>query len=47
MVVKYKFGVVGVGPTGGILAAHLANKGHDIVLVDIFKSHMDEIKKMG
>jgi len=40
-------GVIGVGPSGGILAAHLANKGHDIVLVDIFKSHMDEIKKNG
>ena len=44
---KYKIGVVGVGPAGGILAAHLAKKGHDIVLVDIFKSHMDEIKKNG
>lgn len=44
---KYKFGIVGVGPSGGILAAHLAKKGHDIVLVDIFKSHMDEIKKNG
>lgn len=44
---KYKIGVVGVGPSGGILAAHLAKKGHDIVLVDILKSHMDEIKKNG
>ncbi len=40
-------GVIGVGPSGGILAAHLAKKGHDVVLVDIFKSHMDEIKKNG
>ncbi len=44
---KYKIGVIGIGPAGGILAAHLANKGHNIVLVDIFKSHMDEIKKNG
>jgi len=44
---KYKIGIVGIGPAGGILAAHLANKGHDIVLVDILKNHMDEIKKNG
>jgi len=44
---KYKIGIIGIGPAGGILAAHLANKGHDIVLVDILKNHMDEIKKNG
>ncbi len=44
---KYKIGIVGVGPAGGVLAAHLANKGHDIILVDILKNHMDEIKKNG
>ena len=44
---KYKIGIVGIGPSGGILAAHLANKGHDIILVDILKNHMDEIKKKG
>ena len=47
MVKEYKFGIVGVGPTGGILAAHLANAGHKVVLVDIFKAHMDEIKNNG
>ena len=29
------------------MAAHLANRGHDIILVDILKNHMDEIKKNG
>ncbi|KKM68442.1 hypothetical protein LCGC14_1460830 [marine sediment metagenome] len=42
-----KFGIIGVGPTGGIMASYLANAGHDVILVDIFKSHMDEIKKNG
>ncbi len=47
MVKKYKFGIIGVGPTGGILAAHLAKAGHNVVLVDINKNHMDKIKKKG
>jgi 2-dehydropantoate 2-reductase len=44
---KYKFGVLGVGPVGGIMAAHLANAGHDVTLIDVMKAHMDEIKKSG
>jgi len=44
---KYKFGVIGVGPVGGIMAAHLAKAGHNVTLVDILKAHMDEIKKNG
>jgi 2-dehydropantoate 2-reductase len=44
---EFKFGIIGVGPTGGILAAYLAKIGHDAVLVDINKSHMDQIKKKG
>ncbi len=44
---KYKFGVIGVGPVGGIMAAHLAKAGHDVTLVDIMKAHMDKIKKSG
>jgi len=44
---KYKFGVIGVGPVGGIMAAHLAKAGHEVTLVDILKAHMDEIKKSG
>ncbi len=47
MVEKFKFGIVGIGPTGGILAAHLAKAGYNVVLVDINKSHMDAIKKKG
>ena len=47
MVDKYRFGIVGVGPTGGIMAANLANAGHNVVLVDNLKDHMDEIKKNG
>ncbi|MFX1495911.1 MAG: ketopantoate reductase family protein [Promethearchaeota archaeon] len=43
----FKFGIIGVGPTGGILAAHLAKAGHDVILVDVYKSHMDTIKKKG
>ncbi len=42
-----KFGIVGVGPTGGILAAHLARNGCDVILIDIIKSHLDEIKNNG
>jgi len=44
---EYRFGVVGVGPVGGIMAGHLANAGHDVTLVDVLKPHLDEIKKSG
>jgi len=44
---KYKLGIVGVGPVGSIMAAHLAKAGHDVILVDILKPHLDEIKKNG
>jgi len=44
---KYRFGIVGAGPVGSIMAAHLANAGHNVTLVDILKAHMDEIKKNG
>ena len=44
---NYKFGVIGVGPVGGIMAAHLVKAGYDVTLVDILKSHMDEIKRSG
>ncbi len=47
MVENYKFGIIGIGPTGGILAAHLAKAGHNVVLVDVNKNHMDKIKKKG
>ncbi|MCK5636735.1 MAG: hypothetical protein KAH91_04870, partial [Thermoplasmatales archaeon] len=44
---KLKVGVIGVGPVGGIMAAHLEKAGHDVTIVDILKAHMDEIKKNG
>jgi 2-dehydropantoate 2-reductase len=47
MMDRYRFGVLGIGPVGGIMAAHLAKAGHDVTLVDILKAHMDEIKKSG
>ena len=44
---KYKFVIIGVGPVGSIMAAHLAKAGHDVTLIDILKAHMDEIKNSG
>jgi 2-dehydropantoate 2-reductase len=44
---KYGFGVLGAGPVGAIMAAHLAKAGHDLILIDILKAHMDEVKKNG
>ena len=44
---KYRFGILGVGPVGSIMAAHLANAGHNVTLIDILKAHLDEIKKNG
>lgn len=44
---KPKIAIVGVGPVGGILAAHLAFAGHYIVLCDIQKPHLDVIKERG
>ncbi|MFW9780400.1 MAG: ketopantoate reductase family protein [Candidatus Heimdallarchaeota archaeon] len=44
---KYKVAVVGAGPTGGILAVYLKEKGLDVTLVDIWKEHMDAIEQQG
>ena len=44
---KYRFGVIGVGPIGSIMAAHLAKAGHSVTLIDILKDHLDAIKKNG
>jgi len=44
---EFKIGIIGIGPTGGILAAHLAKANHNVVLVDINKNHMDKIQKDG
>ncbi len=42
-----KIAIVGVGPVGGILGAHLACAGHYIVLCDIQKPHLDIIRERG
>ncbi|MFQ6128878.1 MAG: ketopantoate reductase family protein [Thermoplasmata archaeon] len=39
--------VVGVGPVGGILAAHLAQDGNEVYPVDILTDHLDVIKSDG
>ena len=44
---KPRFGIVGVGPVGSIMAAHLAKAGHSVTLVDVLKPHLDEIKRSG
>ncbi len=40
-------GVIGVGPVGGILSAHLHSSGHNVVLVDAWKEHVDHIRTQG
>ena len=47
MTSKPKIAIVGVGPVGGILGAHLARSGHYVVLCDILKDHLDAIKAKG
>jgi 2-dehydropantoate 2-reductase len=42
-----KIAVVGVGPVGGIIAAHLAQAGHWIAACDIQAPHLDAIKERG
>lgn len=42
-----KVGIVGAGPVGGILGAHLAHAGYYVVFCDIQKAHLDAIKERG
>ncbi len=42
-----KITIIGAGPVGGILGAHLAYAGHYVVLCDILKDHLDAIKERG
>ncbi len=42
-----KIAIVGAGPVGGILGAHLAHAGYYIVFCDIQKPHLDAIKEKG
>jgi 2-dehydropantoate 2-reductase len=39
--------IIGAGPVGGILAAHLISAGHTVVLVDAWKDHIDRIRAEG
>jgi 2-dehydropantoate 2-reductase len=40
-------GIVGAGPVGGILAAHLSSAGHTVILVDAWKEHIERIRTDG
>ena len=42
-----KIAIVGAGPVGGILGAHLAHGGYYVVFCDIQKPHLDAIKEKG
>ena len=42
-----KIAIVGAGPVGGILGAHLAHAGYYVVFCDIQKPHLDAIKEKG
>ncbi len=42
-----KIAIVGAGPVGGILGAHLAHAGYYVVLCDVLRSHLDAIKERG
>jgi len=44
---KPTIGIIGMGPVGSILAAHLANSGEDVVAEDILGSILSEIRKDG
>lgn len=39
--------VIGAGPVGGILAAHLCAGGHTVLLVDSWKEHLERIRSHG
>jgi len=44
---KIDIAVIGAGPIGCIMAAHLSGVGHNVFLVDILKSHLNEIGRAG
>jgi 2-dehydropantoate 2-reductase len=39
--------VIGAGPVGGILAAHLISAGHQVLLVDTWRERIDRIRAEG
>lgn len=45
MVLRY--GVIGLGPSGGILAAHLARSGKTVYGIDVMRDHTDKINSDG
>lgn len=47
MVKSGKLVVIGAGPVGGILAAHLCANGHSVHLVDAWKEHTEHIRTHG
>lgn len=44
---QLRVGIIGIGPVGGVLAAHLAEAGTFVVPCDIISQKLDNIKKMG
>lgn len=42
-----KFGILGAGAMGCLFGGHLAEAGHEVVLVDIWKDHIDAINQRG
>ena len=40
-------GIIGAGPVGGILAAHLSSAGHTVILVDAWKEQIEKIRAAG
>jgi 2-dehydropantoate 2-reductase len=39
--------IIGAGPVGGILTGHLSTAGHKVLLVDIWKEHIEHIRANG
>jgi len=44
---KHKFGVIGLGPVGSILTAHLANSGENVVVEDILEELLVKVRTDG
>ena len=42
-----RFGIVGIGPIGGLLAAHLIRGGHKVTLIDIAYGRLEAMKEQG
>jgi len=47
MAAEPKIAIIGAGPVGGILGAHLARARHYVVFCDVQKPHLDAIKERG